>query len=72
MPRPPVIKPEGAEFEAWMAKEHPDVDYDKTYATMRLHIRDQWKEYQRQMQLKKVRDQRNMAAMGGRMNYAMG
>jgi len=55
MPRPPVIKPEGAEFEAWMAKEHPGVDYDKTYATMRLHIRDQWKEYQRQMALDKVR-----------------
>jgi hypothetical protein len=46
---------EGAAFEAWMAKEHPGIDYNKTYASMQSYIRSQWKEYQRQIALDKVR-----------------
>ena len=45
---------------------------DKQQVDKAMNIEELRREYQRQMQLKKVRDQRNMAAMGGRMNYAMG
>ncbi len=45
---------------------------DKQQVDKAMNMEQLRKEYQRQMQLKKVRDQRNMAAMGGRMNYAMG
>ena len=45
---------------------------DKQQVDQAMSMEELRREYERQMQLKKVRDQRNMAAYGGRMQYALG
>jgi hypothetical protein len=45
---------------------------DKEQVDRAMSMEELRREYERQMQLKKVRDQRNMAAYGGRMQYALG
>jgi hypothetical protein len=45
---------------------------DKQQVDEAMSMEQLRREYERQMQMKKVRDQRNMAANGGRIGYAMG
>ena len=45
---------------------------DKQQVDQVMSMEELRREYERQMQLKKVRDQRNMAAYGGRIGYAIG
>jgi hypothetical protein len=45
---------------------------DKQKVDQVMTMEELRREYERQMQLKKIRDQRNLAAYGGRMGYAFG
>ena len=45
---------------------------DKQQVDQTISMEELRREYERQMKMKKVRDQRNMAAYGGRMGYAFG
>ena len=45
---------------------------DKQQVDQAMSMEELRREYERQMQLKKIRDQRNLAAYGGRMGYAFG
>jgi len=45
---------------------------DKQQVDQVMSMEELRREYERQMELKKVRDQRNLAAYGGRMGYAFG
>jgi len=45
---------------------------DKQKVDQAMTMEELRREYERQMELKKIRDQRNLAAYGGRMGYAFG